>query len=277
MAARIPGANSPTEFWRNLRDGVESVRFLSTEELRASGVSTRESELPNYVAAGGFLEGYKDFDPEFFGLGGREGAIMDPQHRHFLECCWEALEDASHVPANFDGAIGVYAGCGPGSYFHRNVLRNRDLLNSVGYFLLRHTGNDKDFLPTRASYSLNLKGPSIGVQTACSTSLVAVHMAAQALLSGECDMALAGGVTIEVPHHQGYLFRENEILSPDGHCRPFDKLASGTVFGSGAGVVVLRRVQDAIDDGDEAPFFDFSHMPADWQVPEATPLEGYIA
>ena len=251
MAARIPGANSPTEFWRNLRDGVESVRFLSAEELRASGVSTRESELPNYVAAGGFLEGYRDFDPEFFGLGGREGAIMDPQHRHFLECCWEALEDASHVPANFDGAIGVYAGCGPGSYFHRNVLRNRDLLNSVGYFLLRHTGNDKDFLPTRASYSLNLKGPSIGVQTACSTSLVAVHMAAQALLSGECDMALAGGVTIEVPHHQGYLFRENEILSPDGHCRPFDKDAAGTVFGSGAGVVALRRLQDALDDGDD--------------------------
>lgn len=251
MSAHIPGAKDVASFWSNLKNGVESIRTLTAEELLDSGVSQRESGQPNYVAAGGFLEDLRDFDPEFFGLGGREGAIMDPQHRHFLECSWEALEDAGHVPEKFDGAIGVYAGCGPGSYFHRNVLRNQELLASVGYFLLRHTGNDKDFLPTRVSYALNLKGPSIGVQTACSTSLVAVHMAAQALLSGECDMALAGGVTIEVPHHQGYVFRENEILSPDGHCRPFDMLASGTVFGSGAGVVVLRRVQDAIDDGDD--------------------------
>jgi len=251
MAAHVPGAGDIGAFWENVREGVESVRTLSAEELLAGGVSPSESEHPDYVPAGGFLENVRGFEPEFFGLGAREGAIMDPQHRHFLECCWEALEDAGHVPSRFDGAVGVYAGCGPGSYFYRNVLRNRELLESVGYFLLRHTGNDKDFLPTRVSYALDLKGPSIGVQTACSTSLVAVHMAAQALLSGECDLALAGGVTIEVPHHRGYLFRENEILSPDGHCRPFDREAAGTVFGSGAGVVALRRLQDALDDGDD--------------------------
>ena len=251
MAAHVPGADDVATFWKNIRGGVESVRTLTAEELLASGVSPSESEHPDYVPAGGFLDNVRGFEPEFFGLGAREGAIMDPQHRHFLECCWEALEDAGHVPSRFDGAIGVYAGCGPGSYFYRNVLRNRELLDSVGYFLLRHTGNDKDFLPTRVSYALDLKGPSIGVQTACSTSLVAVHMAAQALLSGECDLALAGGVTIEVPHHRGYLFRENEILSPDGHCRPFDREAAGTVFGSGAGVVALRRLQDALDAGDD--------------------------
>lgn len=251
MAAHVPGADDVATFWENIRSGVESVRTLTAEELLAGGVSPSESEHPDYVPAGGFLDNVRGFEPEFFGLGAREGAIMDPQHRHFLECCWEALEDAGHVPSRFDGAIGVYAGCGPGSYFYRNVLRNRELLESVGYFLLRHTGNDKDFLPTRVSYALDLKGPSIGVQTACSTSLVAVHMAAQALLSGECDLALAGGVTIEVPHHRGYLFRENEILSPDGHCRPFDREAAGTVFGSGAGVVALRRLQDALDAGDD--------------------------
>ncbi|MDP3379274.1 MAG: type I polyketide synthase, partial [Brevundimonas sp.] len=190
------------------------------------------------------------FDADFFGFSPKEAAILDPQHRQFMEVAWEALENAGHPPENFKGAIGVYAGCGMGSYFYFNLCSNPDLVDQTGMFLLRHTGNDKDFLATRVSHILDLKGPSINVQTACSTSLVAVHYAAQALLNGECDMALAGGVTIELPHARGYLYTEGEILSPDGHCHAFDHRAQGTVFGSGAGCVVLRRARDAIRDGD---------------------------
>ncbi|HTU57596.1 MAG TPA: beta-ketoacyl synthase N-terminal-like domain-containing protein, partial [Polyangiales bacterium] len=175
---------------------------------------------------------------------------MDPQHRHLLEVAWETLEDSGHLPETFEGPIGVWAGCGMGAYFMYNILSNRELVDSTGLFLLRHTGNDKDFLPTRISYTLNLRGPSVGVQTACSTSLVAVHYACQSLLSGECDMALAGGVTIELPHARGYMFEHGEILSPDGHCRAFDHKSAGTVFGSGAGMVALRRLEDAVADGD---------------------------
>ncbi|MFN4128694.1 MAG: type I polyketide synthase, partial [Paracoccaceae bacterium] len=174
----------------------------------------------------------------------------DPQHRQFLEVAWEALENAGHLPQSFPGPIGVWAGCGMGSYFYFNLCSHRDLVEQTGMFLLRHTGNDKDFLATRVSHILDLKGPSINVQTACSTSLVAVHCAAQALLNGECDMALAGGATIELPHARGYLYTEGEILSPDGHCHAFDHRAQGTVFGSGAGCVVLRRAVDAVRDGD---------------------------
>ncbi len=176
--------------------------------------------------------------------------MRDPQHRHFYELCWEAFERAGHPPERFAGPIGVWAGCGMGSYFYFNLCRNPELVRSVGMFLLRHTGNDKDFLSTRVSYLFDLKGPAIGVQTACSTSLVAVHLACQSLLAREVDMALAGGVTIELPHRRGYLFHEGEILSPDGHCHAFDHRAQGTVFGSGGGVVVLRRLEDAIADGD---------------------------
>jgi acyl transferase domain-containing protein/thioesterase domain-containing protein/acyl carrier protein len=192
----------------------------------------------------------EQFDAEFFGFSPKEAAILDPQHRHFLTCCWEALEDAGHPPESFDGSVGVFAGCGMGSYFGFNLLTNPELVRSVGLFLLRHTGNDKDFLATRASYLFDLRGPSVNVQTACSTSLVATHLACQHLLSFECDMALAGGVTIEIPHRRGYHYEPGEILSPDGHCRAFDHRAEGTVFGSGAGVVVLRRLQDALDDRD---------------------------
>ena len=154
------------------------------------------------------------------------------------------------MPEHFPGPVGVFAGCGMGSYFYVNLCSNRDLVDDVGLFLLRHTGNDKDFLTTRLSHILDLKGPSLSLQTACSTSLVAVHYAAQSLLNGECDMALAGGVTIELPQGRGYLYKEGEILSPDGECHAFDHRARGTVFGSGAGVVVLRRLADALADGD---------------------------
>ncbi|MBX3272370.1 MAG: SDR family NAD(P)-dependent oxidoreductase [Sandaracinaceae bacterium] len=250
MAARVPGARNPREYWRNLAGGVESIRFFSDEELIAAGVSRADLEKKSYVRASAPLDDMELFDGEFFGFSPKESAIMDPQHRHFLECCWEALESAGHPPERFEGPIGVFAGCGMGSYFYFNLCTRPELVRDVGMFLLRHTGNDKDFLSTRVSYLFDLRGPAVGIQTACSTSLVAVHVAAQSLLARECDLALAGGVTVLLPHRQGYHYEEGEILSPDGHCHAFDHRAQGTVFGSGAGVVALRRLEDALDDGD---------------------------
>lgn len=250
MAGRFPGCRDLDEFWRNLREGVECIRRPNDEELIAAGVASEDLNDPNYVRATGDLQDVGGFDAGFFGYSPKDAAILDPQHRHFYECAWAALEQAGHTAARFAGPIGVFAGCGPNLYFMRNVLPNPELQRTAGYFLLRHTGNDRDFLPTGVSYKLNLRGPSIAIQTACSTSLVAIHVAAQSLLNGECDMALAGGVTIDVPHGQGYLYRENEILSPDGHCRSFDSRSAGTVLTSGCGVVVLRRAEDAVADGD---------------------------
>ena len=250
MAAHLPGAPDIATYWANLAAGIESIRVLSDEELLANGEAPDRLRKPNYVPAAAVLDGFETFDADFFGFSPKEAAILDPQHRQFLEVAWEALENAAHPPENFKGAIGVYAGCGMGSYFYFNLCSNRDLVDQTGMFLLRHTGNDKDFLATRVSHIFDLKGPSINVQTACSTSLVALHYASQALLNGECDMALAWGVTIELPHARGYMYTEGEILSPDGHCHAFDHRAQGTVFGSGAGCVVLRRAKDAIRDGD---------------------------
>jgi acyl transferase domain-containing protein/thioesterase domain-containing protein len=250
MAAHLPGAGTIAEYWDNLRRGISSIRRLSKDELIAAGENPALIARPDYVPYSAPLEGFERFDAEFFGLSPKEAAIMDPQHRQFLETAWEALENAGHMPENFPGPIGVYAGCGMGSYFYFNLCTNRDLVDSVGLFLMRHTGNDKDFLSTRLSHIFDLRGPSVSVQTACSTSLVAVHYATQALLNGECDMALAGGVTIEIPQMRGYVYKEGEVLSPDGECHAFDHRAQGTVFGSGAGVVVLRRAADAIEDND---------------------------
>lgn len=250
MAGRFPGARNVSEFWQNLRDGVESIRPCSDDELRAAGVTPEELENPDYVKMAALLDDVAMFDASFFGLSPRDASIMDPQHRHFLECAWEALEDAGHPPRSFEGSIGVFAGSGMNSYLIHNLLANRHLRESTGLFQLKQTGNDKDVLATRLSYQLDLRGPSMSVQTACSTSLVAVHLACQSLLNHECDMTLAGGVTIEIPHGRGYVFREGEILSRDGHCRAFDAGSSGTVFGSGLGIVVLRRLEDALDDRD---------------------------
>lgn len=250
MAVRLPQAGNVQDYWANLRAGLSSIRRLTQDELRDAGVPDAQFNRSDYVPYAAPLEGFADFDAEFFGLSPKEAAVMDPQHRQFLETAWEAMESAGHPPESMDGQIGVYAGCGMGSYFYFNVCSNRDLVSDTGMFLLRHTGNDKDFMATRASHIFDLKGPSIGLQTACSTSLVAIHYAAQALNAGDCDMALAGGVTIEMPQGQGYRFKKNEILSPDGNCRAFDHKAEGTVFGSGAGVVALRRLEDAIADGD---------------------------
>ncbi|HPD91889.1 MAG: SDR family NAD(P)-dependent oxidoreductase [Rhodobacter sp.] len=250
MAAHLPGAASIGAYWHNLRNGLRAIRRLSEDELIAAGEDPALMRQANYVPFAAPLDRFADFDAEFFGFSPKEAAILDPQHRQFLEVAWEALENAGHTPEGFGGTIGVYAGCGMGSYFYFNLCSNRDLVRDVGMFLLRHTGNDKDFLSTRVSHIFDLRGPSVNVQTACSTSLVALHYAAQALLSGECDMALAGGVTIELPQGRGYLYKENEILSPDGECHAFDHRAQGTVFGSGAGCVVLKRLGDAVADGD---------------------------
>ncbi|MDP5362004.1 MAG: type I polyketide synthase, partial [Paracoccaceae bacterium] len=250
MAAHLPGADSIQDYWQNLKAGIESIRHYSREELLAAGEAAHRLNRPEYVPAAAPLSGFEQFDAEFFGLSPKEAAIMDPQHRRFLEVSWEALENAGHMPEHTKGPIGVFGGCGMGSYFYFNICSNPDLVENVGMFLLRHTGNDKDFLTTRVSHILDLKGPSVNVQTACSTSLVATHYAVQALMTGECDTALAGGVTIELPQNRGYLYKEGEVLSPDGHCHAFDHRAQGTVFGSGAGVVVLRRLADAIADGD---------------------------
>ncbi|MEZ4593251.1 MAG: SDR family NAD(P)-dependent oxidoreductase [Chloroflexota bacterium] len=250
MAGRFPGAKDIETYWQNLRDGVESVTPYTDEELRAAGVPEALLRHPHYVKSGAPLEEMEKFDASFFGFGPRDAAILDPQHRNFLEMAWTAMEHAGYDPERFAGAIGVFGGSGHNAYLPYNLLTNPELVVSVGFFLLRHTGNDKDFLTTRVSYLMNLRGPSVNVQTACSTSLVAIHMAAQSLLNGECDMALAGGVTIEMPHRQGYLYQEGEILSSDGHCRSFDADSDGTIFGSGVGVVTLRRLADAIEDGD---------------------------
>jgi acyl transferase domain-containing protein len=250
MALRVPGANNLEEFWANVRDGVESVTPLTEDELRAAGVAETEFQHPDYVAARARLHGVKNFDAAFFGFSPRDAALMDPQHRHFLEVSWEALEHAGCDPARFEGAIGVFGGSGHNAYMPYNLLTNPDLVDSVGFFLLRHTNNDKDFLVTRVAYLLDLHGPAINVQTACSTSLVGVHLGVQSLLNGESDMVLAGGVTIDMPLDRGYRYREGEILSKDGHCRSFDAASSGTIFGSGAGVVVLKRLDDALADCD---------------------------
>lgn len=250
MAGRFPGARDPGELWRLLRDGREAACWPSDDALRRAGASEAELADPHYVRACLPLADMEMFDAGFFGLSARDAAVMDPQHRHFLECAWQALEDAGHPPERFAGAIGVFGGCGMQAYLARNLLPNTNLLQSMGLFLLRHTGNDKDFLTSRVSYLLDLRGPSVGIQTACSTSLVAVHVASQSLLAHECDMALAGGVSIELPHGRGYRWAPGEILSPDGRCRAFDDEAAGTLFGSGVGLVALRRLADALADGD---------------------------
>ena len=249
MSGRFPKAASVEQFWENLRDGVEGISFFSDEELEASGVEASALADPAYVRAHGSLEDVELLDAAFFGLTPREAEITDPQHRLFLECAWEALERAGYDAEKYAGRVGVYGGTGISTYLLTNLLSNRELLRSVGGFQAM-LGNDKDHLPTRVSYKLNLRGPSVLVQTACSTSLVAVHLACQSLLSGECDMALAGGVSVRSPQKAGYLYSEGGIASPDGHCRAFDAAAQGTVSGSGVGLVVLKRLADALADGD---------------------------
>src|SRR5579862_6891770 len=255
MTGRFPGANSVEEFWDNLAAGVESISFFDREQLDAFERETA-ARNENYVAARPILNDADKFDAAFFGIYPREAAYMDPQHRVFLECAWEVLERAGYDPARTTQSVGVFAGCSMNTYFMRNLATGREFLEDftgayqVGNYVTM-LGNDKDFMPTRVSYKLNLRGPSMTVQTACSTSLVAVCQAAQSLLTGGCDMALAGAVSISFPQHRGYVPQEGGLASLDGRCRPFDHRASGTVFGSGSAVVLLKRLEDAVNDGDQ--------------------------
>jgi len=250
MAGRFPGAPDVEKFWENVRDGVESIRLLTDEELLVAGASRADIEDPDYVKVCPVLDDVDKFDAAFFGFSPREASVMDPAHRLFLEVAWQAVEHSGYTASPEEGPVGVFAGAGAPLYMIENLRSNPDLMRSMGDFLVRHTGNDMNFLATRVSYEMDLRGPSMNVQTACSSALVSVHMACQSLVRGDCALALAGGSTVLFPQSQGYHYRDGEILSPDGHCRPFDAKSAGTVFGSGAGVVVLKRLQDALDDGD---------------------------
>jgi len=249
MAGRFPGAETIASFWQNLRKGVESVTFFDTEQLVKSGIEPAVIQQSNYVRAKPVLNNVDYFDAPFFRISPREAELMDPQQRLFLECGWEAIEDCAHDPWTHPGRIGIYAAAGKNTYLLLNLLSQREWVHSDEVFQLL-IGNEKDYLTSRLAYQLNLTGPSITVQSACSSSLVAVHLACQSLLLGECDIALAGGVSVDVPREAGYLYRPGSILSPDGHCRAFDAEAQGTIFGQGLGLVVLRRVTDAIADRD---------------------------
>ena len=249
MAGHFPGAKNLDEFWLNLRDGIESVSFFSDQELEASGVNPALLNDPSYVKAGILLENKELFDAAFFGYSPRQAEIIDPQQRLFLECAWNALESAGYDPQAYPERINVYGGAGINGYLFFNLASNPDLAQSVGFAQIRHS-NRQDNLATRVAYKLNLKGSALTVQTGCSTSLVAVHLACQSLLDHECHMALAGGVCISSLGKTGYLYREGGIASPDGHCRTFDAKAKGTIGGDGVGIVVLKRLEDAIADGD---------------------------
>ncbi len=248
MAGRFPQAPDLDTFWRNLRDGVEGVTFFDDEELAAAGVAPEILSHPDYVKAQAALDGQDFADAGLFGISAREAQLTDPQHRIFLECAWQALEHSGHTAESFDGAIGVYGGAGMTNYWV-NLLSNPQLMQEIG-LLAAMIGNNKDFLASRVSYKLNLEGPSFNVQTACSTSLVATHLACQALATGECDLALAGGVTVSGKSKTGYWYKEGGILSPDGHCRAFDADGAGVVASSGVGMVVLKRLEDARRDDD---------------------------
>ncbi len=258
MAGRFPGAADVEELWRNLSRGVESIRTFSAGEAAAAGVPEERLEDPRWVRAGGVLEEPGRFDAALFGISPREAEMTDPQHRLLLETAWAALEDAGHgagatapsgAPADV-GRVGVYAGAGGPAYLLDHVHPRLGGTDDFATAYAVSLGNDKDFLATRLSYRLDLTGPSLAVGTACSTSLVAVCLAASALATGDCDLALAGGVTLRLPQERGYPYQEDGILSPDGHCRPFDEAARGTVPGSGVGMVVLKRLEDALADGD---------------------------
>ncbi|HYO13132.1 MAG TPA: SDR family NAD(P)-dependent oxidoreductase [Thermoanaerobaculia bacterium] len=248
MAGRFPGADSIETFWENLRNGVESIRFFTDEELLAAGADPSTLKRPGFVKAAPVLGDIESFDAALFGIPPHEAQLMDPQQRLFLECAWEALERAGRNGGGGEELVGVYAGLELNAYLH-NLFANPEVIERAGAFQFE-LANDKDYMATRASYKLNLRGPSLTVQSACSTSLVAVHLASQGLLTGECDVAVAGGVSLQIPQVSGYVAHEGGIRSPDGHCRAFDASAQGTVFGSGVAVVVLRRLADALEDGD---------------------------
>ena len=249
MAGRFPGANSIDDFWNNLCAGKESVSHFSDEELISNGIPATLLTDPNYVKSNGILTDIELFDANFFGISHRDAEILDPQQRAFLQAAWTALENAGYTPHGFAKPIGVYAAISWNSYFLHNLYTNQACLQAIDPNLIQIL-SDKDYLASRVSYKLNLTGPSLTIQTACSSSLVAVHLACQSLLCGECDMAMAGGVSIKVPQMAGYIYQSDSIRSPDGKCRAFDASATGCVAGNGLGIVVLKRLEDAIADRD---------------------------
>lgn len=244
IAARFPDSPNVTSFWRLLSEQREGIRRFSKQEMKSFGVAAEHLDSPDYVLACPVIDNIDEFDASFFGIPGIEASIMDPQQRVFLELSWHALEDAACDPERFNGRIGVFAGCGPSTYL-AVCGATRAVLTSRRQFLAM-VGNDKDYLPTRVSYLLGLRGPSVNLNTACSSSLVSTHFACQSLLDGECDIALAGGVSLRIPAIEGYFHHDGGVHSPDGHCRAFDSRAAGTVDGAGAGIVVLQRLEDAL-------------------------------
>ncbi|VAW58564.1 Polyketide synthase modules and related proteins, partial [hydrothermal vent metagenome] len=256
MAGRVPGAENVDEFWQVLKEGVETVSKLTDAQLEKGEPDFDNlKNNPNFVRTRGVLKDVDMFDAEFFGFNPREASVLDPQHRVWLETAWQALENAAYAPEKYSGAIGVFAGSYTNTYLLHNLCKDREYIENLVRFrsvdaYTNMLSNDKDFLPTRTSYKFNLKGPSINVQTACSTSLVAISQACQSLLQYESDICLAGGVCISLPQEKGYLYQEGSMVSPDGHCRTFDADAKGTVFSSGVGAVVLKRLDEALADGD---------------------------
>ncbi|ARU63631.1 hypothetical protein CBW65_23395 [Tumebacillus avium] len=249
MSGRFPGSKNIAEFWAHLQNGDETITEFTEEELKAAGVDSDLLQDPQYVKRGGLLQDRDMFDANFFDYTAKEAEVTDPSHRLFLETAWEALETAGYDAEQYPGRIGVYGGVGQNSFSY-HLYSNQGLFGQIGA-LQATLATSYDFLATRVAYKLNLTGPALTVQTACSTSLVAVHQACQQLLMHECDMALAGGVAIKLLEAEGYLYQEGSILSPDGHCRAFDERAQGTIGGDGVGVVVLKRLEDALEDGDQ--------------------------
>lgn len=248
MTGRFPGADNLEAFWQLICKGEEALTLFSEADLEQLGIEPAIFNDEHYVKAGQMVTDAEGFDAPFFGLTPREAEIIDPQQRLFLEYAWAAFEDAGYDPVRYPGQVGVYAGATSSQYlFH--VYSHQEVIQAMGYFQLS-LATEKDHLPTRVSYKLNLKGPSVNVQTACSTSLVAVHLACESLLNRQCDMALAGAVTLRMPQGAGYQYEVGGVAAPDGHCRPFDAQASGTVFGNGIGVVVLKRLEEALQDHD---------------------------
>ncbi|MDN3585372.1 amino acid adenylation domain-containing protein [Pedobacter aquatilis] len=248
MATRVPGADNVQEFWNNLINAKETVHYFSENELDIS-ISAELKNDSRYVKARGIINEPKSFDPDFFGINPKLAALMDPQQRIFLEVAWEALEQCNHVPAKYEGSIGVYAGCRFNTYYTHNVLSNKELIENIGAFQVG-TVSDKDYLATRTAYALNLNGPAVNIQSACSTSLLAVAQAVQSIRAGQCDVAIAGGSAMLVPINSGHIYQDGAMLSEDGHSRVFDESAAGTVFSDGAGVVILKSKSQAILDGD---------------------------
>ena len=249
LDGRFPGAPTLAEFWQNLRDGIESIQTLDEAQLNQLGVPQPLRNNPHFVNAEPLLADIDQFAASFFGYAPNQAKLLAPEQRLFLEVAWHALENAGYSSEQYKGQIGVFAGMGMSTYLLFNLINHPDVDPTDDSFAVM-LGNDKDFLATRASYHLDLTGPSLDVQTGCSTSLVATHLACESLLNGQCDVALAGGVTVEMPQRAGYVYQPSGIASPDGHCRPFDAAGQGTVFGSGVGVVVLKRLADAVADGD---------------------------